>query len=114
MPAGRPIKWNNDKTKRLAGRMLKYFGREHSYFINETYLYKNGTERIKKVEIANDLPTIVGFCRENRIARGTLLELIKEKDRDEFTIKLNSGSGYGNASRRLGTYYRDGDKFTLV
>jgi len=29
----------------------------------------------------------------------------KELERDEVTIDLTSGSGYGNAEKRLGTFY---------
>ena len=53
-------------------------------------------------------------CNGWGIGAKSIIEFNEEKQRDEITVYINSGSGWGGESRFLGTFYRKGDKFVKV
>lgn len=77
MPAGRPIEYTREVTKKLAEKLVEHFDVEHTKVILERFYYKNGDEKEKEIEIANELPTIEGFCKEVDMSKDTLHRLIK-------------------------------------
>lgn len=70
---GRPTKYKKIYCK----RMLNFFNREKTKIIFERFYYKNGDEKEKEIEVANELPTIIGFCMTLGIERVTLLRWVK-------------------------------------
>jgi len=66
---GRPSKYKPIYCKRL----IKYFDIEPHYTETVTIKYKNGTEKIIKKEIANDIPTFEGFSDSIGVDESTLL-----------------------------------------
>lgn len=74
---GRPTKY----TKRFAQKLLDFFDKERTKIILERFYYKNGDEKEKEIEVANELPTIQGFCISIGIVKDTLhrwVEIHKE------------------------------------
>lgn len=70
---GRPSEYKPYYVKRL----LKFFKKERTKIIYEKFYYKNGDEKEKEVEVANELPTIEGFCIEQKIGKGTFHRWVK-------------------------------------
>jgi len=57
---------------------------------------------------------LITTCNGWRIGATSIIVYNKELDRDEITVDINSGSGSGGRDRRLGTFYRKGDKFIKI
>jgi len=70
---GRPTKYK----KIYAKRIVKYFDKERTKVIFERFYYKNGDEKEKEIEVANELPTILGFCISIGIVKDTLHKWVK-------------------------------------
>ncbi|MBI5402493.1 MAG: hypothetical protein HY959_03770 [Ignavibacteriae bacterium] len=70
---GRPTKYKED----YCDDIIKYFDIEPTRTITERFFYKNGDEKEKEIEVANELPTIEGFCRTIKINKSTLHEWVK-------------------------------------
>lgn len=73
-PGGRPTKYSDG----LCEKILKHFDIEPTRIIKERFFYMNGDEKEKEIEVANELPTIEGFCRELEISKSTLHEWVKK------------------------------------
>lgn len=76
MPAGRPEEYKEEYCQQI----LDYFSIEPNKIILERFYYKNGDEKEKEVEVANDLPTIEGFCRKLGISKQTLHNWTKKHE----------------------------------
>lgn len=76
---GRPTKYKEE----YCDEIIKYFDVEPTRTITERFFYKNGDEKEKEIEVANELPTIEGFCRSIKINKSTLHEWVKKYK--EFT-----------------------------
>lgn len=74
---GRPTKYK----KIYAKKIIKYFDIEPNRATTETFYYKNGDEKHKEVEIANNIPTFEGFARLLKVDEATLLRW-KDKYKD--------------------------------
>lgn len=79
MPAGRPTKYD----EKYCEEILSFFDVEKTKIILEKFYYKNGEEKEKEVEVANELPTIQRFCHNIGINKSTLHEWVKKHK--EFT-----------------------------
>ena len=71
---GRPTKYQ----KKYCKEIIKFFDKERTRIIYETFYYKNGEEKKKEIEVANELPTINGFCIKIGIHPDTLHEWVKK------------------------------------
>lgn len=71
---GRPTKYK----KKYCKEIIEFFSRERTKIILETYYYKNGETKEKEIEVANELPTIIGFCIKIGVDRTTLLEWVSK------------------------------------
>lgn len=70
---GRPSKYK----KIYAKKLIKHFDIEPTRTILEKFYYKNGDIKEKEVEVANELPTIIGFAREIGVTDDTLVRWSK-------------------------------------
>lgn len=75
---GRLSKYNETYDEKL----VEYFRREHHRMILEKFYYKNGDEKEKKIEVANDLPFFGGFEVENGLGIGRCSRWYKAKGID--------------------------------
>lgn len=71
---GRPTKYDPS----FCDEMIKYFDVKPTRTIKETFYYKNGDEKIKEIEVANELPLIQDFCFKIDITKQTLHNWLKD------------------------------------
>ena len=69
---GRPTKYHPKYCKEI----IEYFNVERTKIILEKFYYKNGDVKEKEIEVANELPTIQGFCIKIGIVKSTLHEWV--------------------------------------
>jgi len=72
-PGGRPTKYHDGFPQLL----LDHFSVDPVITKVERFYYKNGDEKEKEIEVANQLPTIENFCRKHGISKQTLLDWTK-------------------------------------
>lgn len=80
---GRPSKYNEE----MCDKLLEYFNVEPYETKYEIYTYKDGTTKEKEYEVANDLPTVQGFCKTIGIHRDTFYEWCKVHEEFSDTFK---------------------------
>jgi len=68
--AGRKTKYK----KAYCDELEMYFDVEATKTLTRTIIYKDGTEKEEEYEVANDLPTFIGFAHLIGVCRDTLYE----------------------------------------
>ena len=76
MKVGRPTKYD----VKYCDEILEFFDVDKTRTILEKFFYKNGDEKEKEVEVANELPTIQAFCHKIGINKSTLHEWVKKHE----------------------------------
>lgn len=74
MPAGRPTKYKPEYCESI----IEYFDVEHTRIVEERFYYKNGDEKVKEIEVANELPTVEGYAHSIGVNKTTLHEWNKK------------------------------------
>lgn len=74
MKVGRPTKYK----KKYCKEILEYFDIPRTKVILEKFYYKNGDQKEKEIEIANELPTIKGFAIKIGVDEDTILNWSKQ------------------------------------
>ena len=85
-----PIKKKGRPTKYKPGycqRLTEFFSIEPCRTTTERFYYKNGDEKEKEIEVANNLPFFSGFARQIKVNTDTLNEWTK-KHKEELMIFL--------------------------
>lgn len=77
-PIGRPTKYNSTYCKKL----IEFFDVDSMKIILETFYYKNGDEKEKEVEVANELPLISEFEHKNNLGIGRCSKWAKAANTD--------------------------------
>jgi len=66
---GQPTKYRPIYCKKI----IKFFDKPSTRTVNETFYYKNGDEKVKEIEVPNELPTIDLFAMSIGVDDTTLL-----------------------------------------
>jgi len=69
-PAGRPT----DYDPKYCEEIVAYFDIKPTKITHERFYYKNGDEKEKEIEVANELPTLARFAHSIDVNRCTLRE----------------------------------------
>ncbi len=80
---GRPTKYD----PKYCQEIVDYFDVEPTKIVKERFYYKNGDEKERDIEVANELPTIEKFCIDIGISKSTLHEW--RKNNKEFSNAYN-------------------------
>lgn len=79
MPFGRPTKYHDD----FPSMLLKYFGRDLTKIITKKVVVKDQVHEIEE-EVANEFPTVEGFCWDHNICTATFYTWIKDEGKFDF------------------------------
>ena len=77
---GRPSKYD----PKYCQQLIKFFDRKPCRTIEEHFYYKNGDEKVKEIEVANEIPFFSAFAREIKAHTDTLNEWTKKHK--EFSV----------------------------
>lgn len=69
-PVGRPSKYKPQYCQQI----IDFFNVMPTKIVIERFFYKNGDEKEKEIEVANELPLIQDFCFKIGVTRKTLLD----------------------------------------
>lgn len=81
---GRPSKYKRKYCKKI----LEYFDIPANRIVQRKIHYKNGDTKTTNTLIANDLPTIEGFCKQIGINKSTLHEWVKSESEFSNAYKM--------------------------
>ncbi len=93
-PVGAPVKYTVEVCKDMAQQLVSFFDVEATKIIHEKFYYKNGDEKKKEIEVANELPTLIGFCRKYGVNKETLIRLVKMRDENGGLIHKELTNAY--------------------
>lgn len=90
---GRPTKYENS----FCDKIVDFFDIEPTRTTIEKFYYKNGDVKEKEIEVANELPFISEFERENKLGIGRCSKWAKAKYSDNYEkIELRGKYKYPN------------------